>query len=150
VLWRERCSRTHLLDSKPCRIGLSILPDRYPDVELGDRHVQSKVGEERHGLADIRRRLTSDEVRFKADTVEGCALGKKLLGDLDIGERLVVGRFDIVIVDVQLDIGCGCVGDFELMSAKPTLYSLRYAGNLRQGDCTRLTRGTFRCRIALP
>lgn len=51
---------------------------------------------------------------FESDTVQGMSISEELFGNLDQGERLVVGRFDIVVVDVQLDIGGGSVGNVEL------------------------------------
>jgi hypothetical protein len=46
--------------------------------------------------------------------VERLALVQERLRQVEVGERLVADSFDVVVVDVQLDIGCGSSGIVKL------------------------------------
>lgn len=55
--------------------------------------------------------------------VKRCALSQEVSSNLGVSERFVIDRFDVVVVDVKLDIGSGGVGVVELRSAGPPMYS---------------------------
>jgi len=56
-------------------------------------------------------------VRLEADAVEGLLLGKELLADGEERLGLGVDALDVVVVNVELDVGRGSVRVVELRSA---------------------------------
>ena len=56
-------------------------------------------------------------MRLEADAVEGLLLGKELLADGEERLGLGVDALDVVVVNVELDVGRGSVRVVELRSA---------------------------------
>lgn len=83
--------------------------DGDADVELGDGDLEAQVGELGHACREVGGHAAADKVRLKADTVQGCAGGEELLGNGQQRLGLCVHALEVVVVDVQLDVGRGGV-----------------------------------------
>ncbi len=81
--------------------------------------------------------LAANEMRLEADTVQGVSSSEQFIGEIKHSHRLVVGRLDIVVVDVQLDIGSGGMDIVELAREGMSRWSL--PGN-RIGKLTAIPR----------
>lgn len=103
-----------LLDVQPGRIGQPPIVGRHPHIQLRQGHLEAEIREPAEGLGKVVRHTTADKVTLEPVPVERLALVQERLRQVEVGERLVADSFDVVVVDVQLDIGCGSSGIVKL------------------------------------
>lgn len=103
------------LDIEPGGVCHSLVVDRDTNVELGDCDVEAESGELRHALGDVLWGAAADKVALEPDAVEGVALVQQLFGETGKGLGLVVDGLNVVVVDVELDVGSRGVGVVQLL-----------------------------------
>jgi hypothetical protein len=94
--------------------AVPIIRHRDPRIQLSNRHIQSDIRKHLHPRRELRIHLATDKVTLEADTMEGSILVEKTLGEREERFGLVVDAFDVVVVDVELDVRRGGVGVLEL------------------------------------
>lgn len=102
------------LNIEPSLISQTPVIDRNPNVQLCKSHFKAQVGEPLDVLCEIIKEATADEVALEAVPVQGFALVKERLSESEVSVGFVVDGFNVVVVNVEFDIGgCG-VGVVEL------------------------------------
>ncbi len=119
--------------------GGDAVGDGDTDVQLGDGDLEALASELGHGLGEVlcnqalsvmhplslmfgtlTRGETADKVALKADAVERRALGEQLVGQRGHRLRLGVDTLNVVVVDVQPDVGRRGVRVVELRTRRGT------------------------------
>lgn len=103
-----------VLDIQPCRIGQAPVIDRYPHVQFGQCNLESEIGKEVERLGKVVRNAAADKVTLKAVPVKRLSLVQERLCKREMSKRLVADGFNVVVVYIELDVGCGGAGIVEL------------------------------------
>lgn len=103
-----------VLDIQPSRIGQAPVIDRHPHVQLGQRDLESEIRKEVERLGKVVRDAAADKVALKAVPVKRLALVQERFCEREMSKRLVADGFNVVVVYIELDIGCGRAGVVEL------------------------------------